>query len=128
MREEPIYDDYGMTQWYWLVRHKENFRLGENTEIGNFTVIGCEHGVEIGDNVKIGYGCAIMSEDTVSDKQGKVVIGKNAKIGANSVVMPGVMIGENAVVGANSFVNKNIPSNEVWAGSPARFIKSVEDL
>ena len=41
--------------------------------------------------------------------------------------MPGVTVGENAVVGANSFVNRDIPPNEVWVGSPVRYLKKVDD-
>lgn len=116
-------DDYGMTKWCWLVRHKQNFKLGDNTEIGNFTVIGCEYGVEIEDDVKIGYHCVIMSDSTVDDKHGKVILKKGCCIGANSVIMPGITVGEGAVVGANSFVNRNIPDYEMWVGTPARFVK-----
>ncbi|UVO67638.1 LbetaH domain-containing protein [Parabacteroides distasonis] len=38
------------------------------------------------------------------------------------VVKP-VTIGEGAIVGAGAIVTKDIPSNEVWAGNPARFIR-----
>ncbi len=125
--DDIFLDEYGLTKWYWLVRHKENFELGENVEIGNFTVIGCEHGVKIEDDVKIGYSCTIMSESTIDDKKGKVVLKKGSKLGANSVVMPGVTIGEKAVVGANSFVNKDVPSKEMWIGSPIQFMESLEE-
>lgn len=127
-QEKPKYDDYGMTQWYWLVRFTENFELGENVEIGNFTVIGCEHGVKVEDNVKIGYHCVIMSDSTVDNKKGKVILKKGCRIGANSVVMPGITVGENSIIGANSFVNRDISANEMWAGSPAKFIKKIEEV
>lgn len=123
--EEPSFTDYGLTQWLWLVTHRENFKLGQNVEIGNFTVIGCEYGVEIQDDVKIGYHCVIMSESTIDNKHGQVVLRRNCKIGANSVIMPGVIIGENSVVGANSFVNKSISGNEMWAGTPVKFIRKI---
>lgn len=123
--EEPRFTEYGLTQWYWLVRHRENFKLGRNVEIGSFTVIGCEYGVEIQDNVKIGYHCTIMSDSTVDNKQGKVLLKRGCKIGANSVIMPNVTIGENAVIGANSFVNKSVPDNEVWTGTPAKCVKKL---
>jgi len=48
---------------------------------------------------------------------------QGCNVGANSVILPGITIGENATIGANSLVNKNIPSNEIWAGSPAQKIK-----
>ena len=40
-------------------------------------------------------------------------------------MLKGVVIGENSIVGACSVVTKNIPENQIWAGNPARFIKSV---
>ena len=46
-----------------------------------------------------------------------------ANVCTNAVLSPGVSIEEGAVVGANSYVSHSIPAWEVWAGSPARFIK-----
>ena len=51
------------------------------------------------------------------------ILGDNVCIKANAIVYGGVTIGNNAIVGANSVVNCNIPAGEVWAGSPARFIR-----
>ena len=81
MREEPKYDEYGMTQWKWLVRHKENFELGKNTEIGAFTVIDAHKGVKIEDDVKIGFSVVILSYSSIDGKEGKVVLKKGCKIG-----------------------------------------------
>jgi acetyltransferase-like isoleucine patch superfamily enzyme len=113
----------GMTQWSWRVIGLDNFVLGNNVEIGSFTVIDAKEGVVIEDDVKIGWGCSILSYSSIDDKSGKVILKNGCKVGANSVIMPGVTIGKNVVVGANSFVNKNIPSNQVWVGSPAKKIK-----
>lgn len=124
--EEPEFDERGMTQWYWRVLHSENFKLGANVQIGSFTVIDAREGVEIEDDVKIGFGCIILSYSSIGKKGGKVVLKRDCKIGSNAVIMPNVTIGENAVVGANSFVNKNIPPNEVWVGNPARCLKKVD--
>ncbi len=123
MNTKPEYTEYGMTQWNWLVRYRNNFQLGENTQIGAFTVIDAMNGVTIQDNVKIGFSCVILSNSTIDNKQGSVILEKNCKIGANTTIMPGVRVGKNSIVGANSFVNKNIPENEVWFGTPAKFVK-----
>lgn len=122
---KPIFDDYGMTQWFWLARYNENLKLGNNTQIGNFTVLGCEHGIDIEDNVKIGYSCVLITNSTIDGKKGKIVLKKGCGIGANSTIMPNVTIGENSIVGSNSLVTKNIPNGEVWFGTPAKFIKPV---
>ncbi len=120
---KPIYDENGMTQWHWRVVGLNNFILGNNVEIGSFTIIDAKEGVTIEDNVKIGWSCSILSYSTIDNKKGKVILKKGCKIGANSVIMPGIIIGENAIVGANSFINTNITSNETWVGSPAKKLK-----
>ena len=120
---KPIFDKHGMTQWYWRVTNIENFNLGNQVEIGSFTVIDAKYGVTIEDKVKIGWSCSIFSNSTIDNKMGKIILKQGCNIGANSVILPGITIGENATIGANSLVNKNIPSNEIWAGSPAQKIK-----
>jgi len=120
---KPIFDKNGMTQWYWRVTNIENFNLGNQVEIGSFTVIDAKYGVTIEDNVKIGWSCSIFSNSTIDNKKGKIILKQGCNLGAHSVVLPGITIGENATVGANSLVNKNIPSNEIWVGSPAHKIK-----
>ena len=49
--------------------------------------------------------------------------GNNVFIGMNTLIVNAVKIGDNAVIGAGSIVTCDIPSNEVWAGNPAKFIK-----
>jgi len=127
-RHDPIYDDYGMTQWHWIVRHKHNLKLGNNTEIGSFTIIDAKEGVIIEDDVKIGWSSVIMSYSSIDNRQGMVVLKSKCSIGAKSIIMPGVTIGANSIIGANSLVNKNIPPNEIWFGSPAKFIKKIAEL
>jgi acetyltransferase-like isoleucine patch superfamily enzyme len=119
---KPIFDENGMTQWYWRVIGIENFKLGERVEIGSFTIIDAKEGITIEDNVKIGWSCSIFSVSSIDNKNGKIILKKGCKIGANSVIMPGIIVGENATVGANSLVNESIPANEVWVGTPARKI------
>ena len=121
----PEFDDMGMTQWGWRVSYRENFELGKNVEIGTFTMIDAHHGVEIADEVKIGFGCSILSHSSIDKKSGRVVLRRGCKLGAHSVVMPGVEIGENAVVGANSLVIRNVPPGEIWFGTPAKLYREV---
>ncbi len=126
MREPPTFDEKGMTQWNWMVKHHENLSLGENTEIGAFTLIDALKGVVIEDNVKIGFGAVILSYSSIDSKQGKVTLKRGSAVGANTVVLPGVTIGEGSIVGAQSLVNRDIPPGEIWFGSPAKFFKKVE--
>ena len=122
----PEFDERGMTKWNWTAQHREKLVLGKNCDIGAFTYINARFGVEIGEEAQVGSHCAIYSHSTIDDKKGKVVIGKNARLGSHSIVMPGVTIGENAVVGAFSFVNKDIPPNCVAFGIPAKKVKDID--
>ncbi|TKF34101.1 acyltransferase [Vibrio kanaloae] len=54
-----------------------------------------------------------------------VVIESGAWIGASVTILPGVRIGKNSVVGAGSVVTKDVDDYSVYAGNPARKIKSL---
>jgi maltose O-acetyltransferase len=53
-------------------------------------------------------------------------IGNECFFGANVTILPGVTIGDNVVVGAGSVVTKDIPSNTVVCGNPAKPIKQLD--
>lgn len=89
--------------------------------------------ITIGDNVTMAPRVHILAHDA-STKQflgytkiGRVDIGNNVFIGAESVVLPGVTIGDNVIIGANSTVTHDIPANSVAVGSPARVICTLEE-
>jgi acetyltransferase-like isoleucine patch superfamily enzyme len=117
----PDIQDGKPTKYNWVVQHKDNLELGYKTDIGAFSYINAKYGVIIEDFVQIGSHCSVYSVSTIDNKQGRVRLKKNCKIGSHSVIMPGVTVGENAVVGACSFVNADIPDNVTAAGVPVKF-------
>ena len=119
----PTFDDKDMTRWNWMCQHHKNLILGKNVDIGAFTYINAKHGVEIQENVQIGSHCSLYSLSTIDDKQGKILIKENARIGTHSTIMPGVTIGKNTVIGAYSFVNTDIPDDVIAYGVPAKVVK-----
>lgn len=54
-------------------------------------------------------------------------IGKNVWIGAGAIILPGVTIGDNSIIGAGSIVNKDVQSNIIVAGNPAKKIRSITE-
>ena len=59
---------------------------------------------------------------------GGVTVRSLAKIGANCTLLPGVVVGRNALIGAGSVVSKSVPDGMVAAGNPAKVLKKIEEL
>lgn len=122
-----------------FVEVQRNARIGKNCKISSHSFI-CE-GVQIGDGCFIGHGVmftndrfprAVNPDGTLeadSDWIGrmeKTLIGERVSIGTNSTILSGIQIGDGALIGAGSVVTKNVPSGELWAGNPARFMRRVD--
>ena len=89
--------------------------------------------IEIGNDVTFSIRVTILAHDA-STKQvvnyvkiGKVCIGDNVFVGANSTILAGVNIGNNVVVGANSVVTRDVPDNCVVAGNPAKVLCTLDE-
>ncbi len=109
--------------------------VGKNFKRLNGVILDPSHCwlIEIGDNVTMAPRVHILCHDA-STKQflnytkiGRVTVGDNVFIGAESVVLPGVTVGDNVIIGANSTVTHDIPAGSVAAGSPARVICTLEE-
>lgn len=120
-----------------IVGKKGNLIIGKNVGMSS-TAIVCHQKIEIGDNVNLGGNVAIYDTDFHSlnssdrlnrrldienTKTSPIKIGNNVFIGAHTTILKGVTIGDNVIIGACSVVTKNIPTNEIWAGNPAKLIR-----
>ena len=114
------------TKYNWVVQNKEGLELGYKSDIGAFSYINAKYGVIIEEYVQLGSHCSLYSLSTIDDKQGKVHLKKNSRVGSHSTILPGVTIGENSIVGAHSLVIQDIPDNVIAFGVPARVIRSVD--
>lgn len=81
-------------------------------------------GIHIGDGSYLAFGSTILCHDMSRNLQSDVFIGRNCFIGANSIILPGVTIGDEVVVAAGAVVTKNVPSNTIVAGNPAKQIRN----
>jgi acetyltransferase-like isoleucine patch superfamily enzyme len=54
----------------------------------------------------------------------KIFIGKDVWVGAGAILIAGIEIGDGAIIGAGSVVTSNVPACEIYAGNPAKFIRS----
>ena len=84
-----------------------------------------QHGFSTVVNADIGANFWVNQQVTIGhkDEKGRPLIDNNVKISTGAIVLGNITIGENVIVGANALVTKNIPSNCVVGGVPARIIK-----
>jgi len=115
------------TEYNWIVQNIDGFKLGYKTDIGAFSYINAKYGVIIEDNVQLGSHCSIYSISTIDDKNGKVILKENSKLGSHSTVLPNVTIGKNSIIGAHSLVINDIPDNVIAFGVPAKVIRRIDD-
>ena len=130
------------SQEYVEILKKQGVKIGENV---NFrypchTTIDTTRPtlIEIGNNVDINDNFTIMTHDFGTyvfrnlygdfiPSSGRVVIGDNIYFGRNVTVLKGVTIGDNCIIGLGSIITKDIPSNSVACGAPARVMCSIEE-
>lgn len=126
----------------YLRKHKVFGHIGEKSIIRDRLVPLYPERIFIGNNVRFASHVLLVTHDVVhamlnnipgqdyeyKEKIGDIRIGDNVFIGSNTTILYDVTIGSNVVIAAGSVVNKDIPSNSVVAGVPARVIGTFEDL
>lgn len=114
--------------------------IGNNCEIFGKVSFGSEpYLINIGNNVKITYGCKFITHDggvyvlrnlnklPNAHIYGGISIGNNVFLGNDVIILPGCTIGNNCIIGAGSIISKSIGDNTVAAGVPAKKICSIEE-
>ena len=121
--ETPFYCDYGF-----------NIEVGENFFANYGCVILDVNRVIIGKNCMLAPNVGIYSATHPVKAEERyngveygfpITIGDNCWIGAGAIICSGVKIGDNVVVGAGSVVVKDVESNSVVAGNPAKVIRKL---
>lgn len=126
---------------------RELNQIGDDVSIGTHSVI--EHHITIGNNVRIHSQVFVPEYSTlendcwigpnavltnarypkhvsVKDELKGPLIGNNAKIGANTTILPGVTIGKNSLVGAGCVVTKHVAPETIVVGNPAKPLRKID--
>lgn len=113
-----------------FVEIQKNVLIGANCKIQSNSFI-CEL-VAIGNDCFISHGVMFINDSFSTGRPAggnkslwkKTVIGNNVSIGTNSTILP-VKIADNVVVGAGAVVTKDLLESGIYAGNPARKIRSL---
>jgi acetyltransferase-like isoleucine patch superfamily enzyme len=118
----PFYTNFG--------RHTS---IGKNVFINHACSFLDLGGITIEDDVLIGPRVNLVSENHPLDPSQRksldlkrILIKRNAWIGAGATILPGVTVGENAVVAAGAVVNKDVPDNTIVGGVPAKILRTID--
>lgn len=125
----------------YVKKHKLFNAMGENCMLQIRKLPLYSEQIRFHNNVRIASNVTFLTHDVVHnllnfkyneqtfyEKKGCIEIMDNVFVGANSTIMYDVRIGANVVIGANTVVTKDLPGNAVYAGVPARYICSFDDL
>jgi acetyltransferase-like isoleucine patch superfamily enzyme len=100
--------------------------IGRNVFIGVGCILDITRGIFIGNEVQIAPGVMIFTHDSSKNRgnpvEREVIIKNGAYIGAGAMILHGVTIGDNAIIGSGAVVTKDVDSNKVVGGVPAKVI------
>ena len=128
----------GYEQWL----RKQGVVIGKNLRLFNHKSIRFDTTtpglITIGDDVSITADVSILTHDFCSSVfrqkyydyvpgRSKVVIGNNVYIGQKAMILRGVTIGDNVIIGAGAIVTKDVPSDSVVSGIPARVVCTLDE-
>lgn len=120
----PFYSDFG-----------KNITIGKNVFINACCCFQDQGGITLGDGSLIGHRVVLATinhgfspEERSSCRPAPIVIGRNVWIGSGAIVLPGITIGDNAIVAAGAVVTRDVAEGSVVAGTPARFIRSIDGM
>lgn len=133
----PVGSECVMSLWVGPAGHLE---IGAGAGLSGASLV-CLESLTIGPRTLIGGGVRIYDTDfhalTPEGRQpgspqevrtAPVRIGADCFVGGYSIILKGVTIGDGAVIGAGSVVTRDVPPRQIWAGNPARFIRSLDEM
>lgn len=113
--------------------------IGEFSYVGMFSILnGFSDKITIGKFVSIAQNVNMMTDSGPNAsafmqqfypiQKGPITIEDHAWIGAGTIIMPNVHIGRCSIIAANSFVTCNVDPYSLFAGNPARYIKTLDSI
>jgi acetyltransferase-like isoleucine patch superfamily enzyme len=112
--------------------------IGNHFVLNQYSRIVCHSEIQIGENVVMARFVSILDHDHAVQRVNQqlqfkgyntapIKIGNNVWISDKVTILKGVTIGDNVIIGANAVVTKDIPSNVIAGGVPAKVLKHLSE-
>jgi acetyltransferase-like isoleucine patch superfamily enzyme len=138
------YVQIGSRAWIQTVplprKPKPTIEIGDYSSLGRNVTVSAAKKISIGKNCMISYNASLLDHNHgfenidlpprlqgIDEPEG-IEIGDDCFLGAHSFVLKGVVLGKHCIVGANSVVTSSFPPFSVVAGSPAKKIRSLNNI
>ncbi|HEY4874763.1 MAG TPA: hypothetical protein VIH86_04270 [Puia sp.] len=116
-------------QWMFNLEIPWNLKIGKNLSLYHGQTLIINNKTIIGKNCTLRHGTTIGTKKLIDGSfSAGPVLGDNVDVGCNVCIIGGIKIGNNVIIGAGSIVIKDIPSNAIVAGNPAKIIKYINKL
>ncbi len=128
----------------FLKKYGVFYEMGENCYYHTRDIPAEPYLVKLGNDVRLAANVRMITHDITSyminqipkyEKDGKlpyflgkIEIGDHVMVGANSLILPNVKIGSNVIIAAGSIVTKDVPSDMVVGGNPAKTICTMDEF
>lgn len=134
LSDQVTIDDRAILRGSGVIRNLgTGIQVGPRTSIGAYNIILGQGGVQIGADCLLGPHVSVVSENHVfadpsvpireqGEERSAILIGDDVWVGAGASILAGVSIGDGAVIAAGAVVTKDVPSNSIFGGVPARQI------
>jgi acetyltransferase-like isoleucine patch superfamily enzyme len=115
-----------ITMRHWLFTRLYKMDIDKTARISFGTILDktFPQVIHIGEESYLASGAIMFSHDFARALKTHTYLGKRCFVGANTIIMPGIKIGNEVIVGSGAIVTKDVPSNSIVAGNPARIIKT----
>ena len=100
-------------------------KIGSDLQIAHYGYVVVPSNTVIGDHCRLRPGVVIGKRDLSDNTSGGCVIGSHVEFGVGAKILGPLTIGDNVIIGANAVVTKDVPSNSIVAGAPARVLRSL---
>jgi putative colanic acid biosynthesis acetyltransferase WcaF len=107
----------------WKLTLAPRSMVGPRVILYNLAPIRLEYGANLSQHTHLCAGSHDFTRWSMPLVTGPIVIGRNAWLGADVFVGPGVTVGELSVVGARSVVVQDLPAGKICVGSPCRPVR-----